>query len=400
MEEIKVTVCKYPDRGNLVLRYVDPISGKQKTKTAGTPDESKAIGAAAVWQDELRTGRYQAPSRLTWADFRKRYEDEKLASLAPETQATAKDSLNYLEREISPDRVCKLTAATMSKFQAKLRAHKLRDATIARHLRHIKAALRWGERQGLIAKAPLIEMPKGAKGMRLMKGRPIFGEEFDRMIAAVPKVRPNDAPAWERLLRGLWLSGLRLGEAVTLSWDEAAPFYADITGKHPRFRILGRAQKSGRDEVLPMTPDAAQFLQGIPEAERMGPVFKVVADKINKPMIHKEVGKVISSIGKEAGVIVDKAAGKYASAHDLRRSFGTRWAKKVMPAILKRLMRHSSIATTMSYYVDLDADEMAIDLWAKFGGENQTKGNISGNNEQKGQENESSEIDVNPFVVR
>ena len=47
-EEIRVTVCKYPDRANLVLRYVDPLTGKQQTKTAGTANEAEAIGAAAV----------------------------------------------------------------------------------------------------------------------------------------------------------------------------------------------------------------------------------------------------------------------------------------------------------------------------------------------------------------
>ena len=57
MDEIKVTVCRYPDRANLVLRYVDPLSGKQRTKSAGTSDEATAIGKAAVWQDELTTGR-------------------------------------------------------------------------------------------------------------------------------------------------------------------------------------------------------------------------------------------------------------------------------------------------------------------------------------------------------
>ncbi len=68
-DEIRVTVCKYPDRENLVLRYVNPITGKQKTKTAGTTDESKAIGAAAVWEDELRSGRYVSTSKMTWTDF-------------------------------------------------------------------------------------------------------------------------------------------------------------------------------------------------------------------------------------------------------------------------------------------------------------------------------------------
>ena len=37
-----------------------------------------------------------------------------------------------------------------------------------------------------------------------------------------------------------------------------------------------------------------------------------------------------------------------------------------MPAVLKELMRHESIETTMKYYVDLDADEMA-DVKARGG---------------------------------
>ena len=61
-EEIKVTVCKYPDRPNLVLRYIDPLTGKQKTKSAGTSDEGEAIKAAGKWEDELRTGRYRRPA--------------------------------------------------------------------------------------------------------------------------------------------------------------------------------------------------------------------------------------------------------------------------------------------------------------------------------------------------
>ena len=45
-----------------------------------------------------------------------------------------------------------------------------------------------------------------------------------------------------------------------------------------------------------------------------------------------------------------------------------------MPAVLRRLMRHSAIQTTMSYYVDLDAADMANQLWKGWG-----QGNILGN---------------------
>ncbi len=64
--------------------------------------------------------------------------------------------------------------------------------------------------------------------------------------------------------------------------------------------------------------------------------------------------------------MVNKAAGKYGSAHDFRRSFGTGWAPRKMPATLQRLMRHGSIETTMEYYVDLDADLLAEDLWQDY----------------------------------
>ena len=62
-----------------------------------------------------------------------------------------------------------------------------------------------------------------------------------------------------------------------------------------------------------------------------------------------QIRAAISAIDKAANVVIDKAAGQYATAHDLRRSFGSRWAKRVMSAVLKDLMRHSSVSTTMSY---------------------------------------------------
>ena len=54
---------------------------------------------------------------------------------------------------------------------------------------------------------------------------------------------------------------------------------------------------------------------------------------------------------------------KTASAHDLRRAFGERWAARLMPAQLMELMRHESIDTTLSYYVGRNAERTAAILW-------------------------------------
>jgi integrase len=150
-----------------------------------------------------------------------------------------------------------------------------------------------------------------------------------------------------------------------------------------------------------MTPDFGQWLlRETVDAERQGRVFNLVDQRFQRRLEPHRVGEIICKIGKKARVVVDKATGKYASAHDCRRSFGTRWAKRVMPAVLKRLMRHADISTTMGYYVDMDADEMAVDLWAKFGtdtGNAPAAGNTLGNSDPKEAGNEASPIVVSDY---
>lgn len=86
-------------------------------------------------------------------------------------------------------------------------------------------------------------------------------------------------------------------------------------------------------------------------------------------MTKDRVGRLVSEISQAAGVKVNQSPDgrvKYASAHDLRRSFGERWSSRVMPAVLQQLMRHESIETTMKFYVGRNAQSTAEVLWAAF----------------------------------
>jgi len=416
-DDIKVTVMRYPDRRHLVLAFVDPVSNKRKARSAKTENEGDAWKAAAAWEEELRGGIQCPPSKITWQQFRQRYETEYLASLKPKTVGAATDALNIVERHLNPDRLCKVNATALSTLQAKIKATGVKETTIGSVLRHVRAALGWAKSVNMLREVPKITMPKGAKGRR-MKGGALVGEQFERMLGSVETVlfptskrtdkrrpkgilppekaeaRRQTVEAWKRYLTGLWLSGLRLGESLALSWELDAPFAIDLSGRRPRFRILGEAQKSGRDELLPLTPDAAAFFLATPEAERVGPVFKLV-NRFGQPYTAHEVGNIVAQIGKKTGVVVAK--GKTASAHDLRRTFATRWAKRVAPAILQKLMRHARIETSMTFYVDLDADEMADELWANHpptAGEPLGKSNISGNIGP-----ESTQNDGSPAIV-
>ena len=247
------------------------------------------------------------------------------------------------------------------------------DTTIKGHLSHIRAALNWGKRNKMIDCAPTfpqIKRAKNAGSETPMKGRPITLEEFERMLAVIGKVvcLPNDGgkgkpkgrkedpsknepnvsarkpdvervPSWRFLLAGIWLSGLRRGEAMELHWSDVAKFRVDLSGKRPVFRIPAESEKGNKTGILPMTPDFAEFLQVTPKSQRRGFVFNplsllaVHGKSDNEPqrMQPTAVGKLIGRIGKAANVIVDwktpkgsKKTPVFASAHDLRRSFGER----------------------------------------------------------------------------
>ena len=180
-----------------------------------------------------------------------------------------------------------------------------------------------------------------------VRGVVIKASDWGSVIDTTRTLRPDDPDEWMRLITSMWFGGLRIGEALSLSWDEGL-FQIDLEGgRSPRFRILAEGQKARRDEHSPMTPDFHKWITGL-KSERSGSVCGIDC--------HKDTAsKVVAQTLRSAGV--------NATAHDLRRSFGTRWAIKVKPAILMKLMRHASISTTMKYYVILDSDDVAETLW-------------------------------------
>ena len=94
MDDIKVSIFKRSGDGRTrfyQMQYRDPVAGRKVSKSTGETRRREAERKAAKWEAELREGRRQKSGKTTWQDFRSRYEDEKLASLAEQT-----------ERKVSP----------------------------------------------------------------------------------------------------------------------------------------------------------------------------------------------------------------------------------------------------------------------------------------------------------
>ena len=368
MKPITVHVVR-GDRTFWMMRYSDPDTGRLKQKSSKALKKRDALKAAAQWELKLNEGRADLSLNPTWQAFRAAYAAHHLSSLKRESDKLTSGVLDSYERELKPGRLTSITALTLATYQTKLRGRGLEPVTIAGHLRMIAAALRWAKSMKLMAEVPVIPKTQRARSSKVMRGRPISDAEFKRMRSAVPQViGAKLAPAWQSFLDGLYLSGLRMEESLQLYWDHPEKLSIDMTGRHPMMRIRGNIEKGGKDRLLPIAPEFAEWLAKFPKSKRTGPVFTFPARRPNKMNGVRSdwVSKIVAKFGKAAGVVVDERKGrkKYASAHDLRRAFGARWARRVMPTVLKELMRHEDITTTLRYYVGEDAAATADVLWA------------------------------------
>jgi len=364
---VKVHVVQYGGEKNLSLRYVDPITGRQKRKSAKTSNPKEAERAAERWEKELKGGKFKPPEELTWEEFRERFEDHELCDKSSGYFAVFHSAFKWFE-ESTEIQMLRDVPEVLDKYELGLRRSSLSPNTVRTYLKHFRTAIVWAVEKGYLGETP--------KKFRLpdtvdeMKGRPLNDAEFQAILAAVPEVVGADqASDWNLYLNGLWLSGLRRQESLILSWDEYAPFGVDMTGLFPRFRISGKSQKSRRSQFLPMTPDFAEWLlNSFPKSERTGLVFNPCGIQ-GARLTGSEAGRYVSAIGRKAKVEIKPGSGKFATCHDFRRSFGTRWSRRVMPAELKMLMRHADVETTMKYYVDIDSDHISAGLWARFSNE-------------------------------
>lgn len=351
---IKVLVRSKGANRPFLLYFIDPLTGKEVSRSAGTKVKREAERAAALWEKELadNPGRYGS----TWEAFRDRFEDEHLAELSPKTRKGYITALNHFERLVKVNRVEDVTPSILSTYRASLRKEDRPQSSITNYLTHLRKALNWAEEIGWIRKAPKMGMPRAVK-RKFMRGRPITEAEYRLIRKTCEKLYPNNASAWNRLLDLLWLSGLRLGEAIKCSWNRP-PIQVQLDAEpHPQIAYFAEGQKSRQDSTVPLCPDFAAWLQATPPKQRKGLVAPVPLHSFDR------ISEFISALGESADIVVNDE-GKFASAHDFRRAFGTRWAAKVRPLTLQRLMRHANIETTLKYYVGLSSADAGDELWS------------------------------------
>jgi integrase len=326
-KRITVYVLNQPDRPFLKLEWVEPDTDRRRSRSAKTADPDEAEKARADLEYELNHGLASEPSKMPWDDFRQLYEEEKLAGAREGTRKKAGYVFDSFADLAHPKNLGVVTERVVSRYATQLREKGMKPATIAGHLAYLRAALRWAADQKLIPAAPKVIMPKVPKKTIIRK---IVAEEFERLLAAAPD------DCWQAFLETAWHTGMRRNEMLDMTWEsDGGRPWVDFVQR--RVWIPAAYNKSDADQWIPLHPDLAAVLA--PRRQERGRLFPLSASP-------REVSRKFTRIAGRAGLKI--------SLHDLRRSFGSRYAPHVQAPVLQRLMRHADIKTTLAFYTNVD----------------------------------------------
>jgi integrase len=338
-KRIVVWVQHFGDRPYLMLQWHDE-NGKRKSKSAETNNPLEAERKRADLEYELNHGKRPDP-RISWKHFRQLFEEQHVAACRQNTRENYQATFDIFERLCHPSSLRGVTALTLSKFAAALRKEPGRargsegqaPATIRQRLQLLHKALAWAVEKELLTKLP--EFPEVKVPKR--KPQPIPVESFERLLAKAP-----DHQMRTYLLTG-WLSGLRLAEAAALEWEptEDAP-YLDLA--RDRIVLPAACVKADEDQWVPLDPELRKALLALPRYGKK--VFRFVCARTGRPIGLSAIGERVIRLARRAGVRL--------SMHSLRKGFGCRYAGKVPAQVLQKLMRHSNIQLTMTYYANVD----------------------------------------------
>jgi integrase len=347
-ERVRVWVQRFKGRRHLMLQWIDPDTGRRKSKSAGTADVKEAEAKRVDLEADLNNGRHQEASRISWERFRELFEDEYVAARRQNTRENYEAMFNAFERVCRPTTLRGVTERTVSQFAAGLRREPGRargstgqaPSTVRQRLQLLRTALAWAVEQKLLPKLPgfpSIKVPR-------KRPQPIPAESFERLLLKAP-----DDNMRTYLLSG-WLAGLRLAEAAALEWDhcEEAP-YLDLA--HDRIVLPAEFVKATEDQWVPLDPVLREALLALPRHGRK--VFRFVG-RGGRPIGLNAIGERVIRLAKKAGVKL--------TMHSLRKGFGCRYAGKVPAQVLQKLMRHSNISLTMAFYANVDDAAMAAVL--------------------------------------
>ena len=353
-----VRLWKRPSRDGrrftFVLVYRDE-QGKKRFESLGHTDSRKAERQRAQKERELRMG-FVEPSSIRLSELLDDYLRNTQGQVAPTTLAESERDMRELIAVVGDVRAEALEFRHGEQLIQHCLAKGNVPGTVNKKLRHLNRVLKLAAQRGLLEKNPI-------DGINKLKvtSKPVWAFNDDE-VELLLEFAPNS----------LWLSrilvarsaGLRVGEILNLTWQDI-DFTDEIVMVQPKEDTAGTWTWHPKDyeiRELPLGKRAVDILSRLRDECPSSQPYALLKPTTHTRMLQlRDQGKLSYDFRrlpereyyKEFKKIRNAAKLNRGSMHDLRRAAITSWAenKDLQPHEAMKLAGHSSLSTTLKYYV-------------------------------------------------
>ena len=328
------------------------------------PSRKEAERFAESKQQEVRDGRADPPPKVTLKEFHAEHLKLMKGNLARGTYRMHAETLKMLAENVGWDfPMYRVTARDIEKLRAKRLETGIAPATANRELRTLKRVFNLAiMRQYLRPDGnPCVGLPMLKVGRK--KVPYISPEQFQAIYGKAANT------LWQSLLITVYTAGLRLREALNLTWADIdfAGGWLHVARKNASGYVQAWTPKDHELRLIPLPKQALDLLatwqtvapEGCPyvfmEPGRWQYYMQCVDDDSwgENADLTNNVLRRFKTLCRQAGV------GSFV-IHDLRRSCITNWVKRLPIQVVKELAGHSDIETTWRYYLAIQESDFSL----------------------------------------
>ncbi len=322
------------------LRWYDE-RGRVRTQSVG-PDKKLAERLRKEKEHGINSGVTREVTRITFEDFVREHLELVKGRLSERTVPEHETTLRQFRETCGPRLLADVSVRMVEEFLSARRKH-VRDATVNRNLRTLKAVFNLAIKRGYLESNPFAQVKQVKEPQREI--RVLSTEDIERLLEACPDLRGRC------LVYLALVTGMRRGELCNLRW-------CDLDLAAGLVRIVNRegwSTKSRKNRIVGIPPGAVLMLEEL----RLVNDYEYVFSTTGAPPRGDNTRKEFAQIVKESGI-------KHATLHDLRRTFVTHLAMAgENEAIVQALAGHQSMDTTLKYYTKVFPEKLTK-AWEKL----------------------------------
>ncbi len=343
---------KGADKASWYVGWYD-LEGRRHAESCGTGSrgKDKAVKRQRQLHGELDQFAHRPRSRELWQAFCDQFEAELLSGVEATTRAAFKGSLDAFARHTGVGRMHQVDTLLIDRFTRRRLEDPgrkpnstLSNATVAKDLRMIKAALTRAVDWGYLPVMPKIRAPRQAEKLIRFVTDEHFAVIYAKACAAArlpaePGQQFTAAQWWQALVVTAAMTGFRIKELLAIRRE-------DLDFEKGTIVTRRGDNKGKRDEQLPLHPVVIEHLRQLGDAD-----FPLRWPH-SKRHLWSEWGRMQRAAGIHLQCVGDHEhtdACHVYGFHDFRRAFATHNAARLTPETLQRLMRHRSYTTTLRY---------------------------------------------------